>query len=102
MFEINVIVRRQLPRHVQELPGGTPVLVGPAGSEQARAALRVLEGRSPIGLDSSDMDVLGDWGRLGLDRPSHPLFTEAAVVVLLARPVLADLEADELPTDLLQ
>jgi hypothetical protein len=81
----------ELPRHLQQLPGGTPVLVGPAGAEQARAALRVLEGRSPTGLDASDLDVLGDWGRLGLDRPSHPLFTEAAVAVLLARPVLADL-----------
>jgi hypothetical protein len=81
----------ELPRHLQELPGGTPVLVGPAGSEQARAALRVLEGRSPTGLDASELDVLGDWGRLGLDRPSHPLFTEASVVVLLARPGLADL-----------
>jgi hypothetical protein len=82
----------ELPLHVQGLPGGVRVLVGPAGTEQARGALRVLEGRSSLGFDSAPgFDVLADWGRLGPDGPSHPLFTQADLVLLLARPVLADL-----------
>jgi hypothetical protein len=83
---------KELPRHVQELPGGIRLLVAPAGSEQAGGALRLLDARAPGGFDTSqDGDVLADCGRLALSRPSHPLLSEASLLILLVRPALADL-----------
>ena len=49
--------------HCHELPGGAPVLAGPASADQARTALGMLTGllgRS----DELDADVLLDCGRV--------------------------------------
>ena len=83
---------QELSHHLQQLPGGVPVLVAPPGSEQASAALRLLEARAPLGLSAyPDGDVLADLGRVGLGQPLHPLIDEADLLVVSVRPVLADL-----------
>jgi MinD-like ATPase involved in chromosome partitioning or flagellar assembly len=49
--------------HVQQLPGGLDVLVGPCGADSAMALDREL-GMAPSGMGVSGCDVLADCGRL--------------------------------------
>jgi hypothetical protein len=82
----------ELLRHTQEIPGGIPVLVGPAGAGQAGGALRLLGSRAPLGFERfGDADVLADCGRLELTESSHPLVGQADLLILLVRPALGDL-----------
>jgi hypothetical protein len=82
--------------HCHALPGGVPVLAGPASADQARTALGMLGGLFGR-LDELVGDVLVDCGRLGGDSPSaiavRPVLAGADRVVLAARPRLADLHA---------
>ena len=78
--------------HTQPLPGGLPVLAGPASAEQARAALSVLTGGPLAALSSrTDIDVLADLGRLDRASPAKAIFELAGLLVLAVRPVLGQL-----------
>lgn len=80
--------------HTQPLPGlgGVEVVAGPASPEQAEAALTTLLaaglGERLGGL--AEVDVLVDCGRLRPASPLAPLLDSAAVVVLVARPTVAE------------
>ncbi|MGH8994450.1 MAG: MinD/ParA family ATP-binding protein [Acidimicrobiales bacterium] len=79
-------------KHCQTLPGGNPVLAGPANPEQARSALGMLAGL--LGrLGELDADVLVDCGRLEPRSPGMAVLDCADRMVLAARPCLADLNA---------
>jgi MinD-like ATPase involved in chromosome partitioning or flagellar assembly len=77
--------------HCHLLPGGTPVLAGPASADQSQTALAMLGGLLER-LGDIHGDVLVDCGRLAGTRPSEVLIG-ADQVVLVARPRLADLHA---------
>jgi hypothetical protein len=100
--------RRQLDRstfvgHTQPLPfAGRPgadgdaegavrrVLVGPVAADQAGAALSALRGVLPGVLSSLGVDVLVDCGRLDPGSAAHDVVTEADLLVVVARPVVAE------------
>jgi hypothetical protein len=100
--------RRQLDRptlvgHTQPLPfAGRPgpesdaegavrsVLVGPVAADQAGAALAALRGGLPGALSSLGADVLVDCGRLDPGSAVHDVVTEADLLVVVARPVVAE------------
>jgi hypothetical protein len=99
--------RRELDRstfvgHTQPLPfagrtaGGDAVgavrrvLVGPVAADQAGAALAALRGGLPGVLSSLKADVLVDCGRLDPGSPAHDVVTEADLLVVVARPVVAE------------
>lgn len=76
-------------QHTQRLPGGMPVVVGPAGADQARAALNQLGAVRPGVLrraaDRTGTAVIADCGRLDPDTSWEGVAGDADVVVLLAR-----------------
>jgi MinD-like ATPase involved in chromosome partitioning or flagellar assembly len=79
--------------HAQPLPGGLPALPGPPGAEQATAALGLLPAELLAGLDELEgTDVLVDLGRLDPGSPALPLARAARLLVLVARPTLAELQ----------
>jgi len=79
--------------HTQPLPGGVRVLVGPAGAEQAAAALGLLPPGLLAGFDAlPEVDVLADLGRLDPTSPALRVAGAARLVVLVARPTLAELQ----------
>jgi hypothetical protein len=100
--------RRQLDRstfvgHTQPLPfAARPgadgdadravrrVLVGPVAADQAGAALAALRGVLPGVLSSLGADVLVDCGRLDPGSAAHDVVTEADLLVVVARPVVAE------------
>jgi hypothetical protein len=100
--------RRELDRstfvgHTQPLPFAGPprassddagavgrVLVGPVAADQAGAALAALRGGLPGVLASLNADVLVDCGRLDPGSPAHDVVTEADLLVVVARPVVAE------------
>jgi len=79
-----------LAQHTQRLPGGLPVVVGPAGAEQARAALSEISHHQGATLraaaDQDGMVVLADCGRVDPDSPALPIVQAADALVLLVRP----------------
>jgi hypothetical protein len=100
--------RRQLDRptlagHTQPLPfAGRPdadgdaegavrrVLVGPVAADQAGAALAALRGALPGVLSSLGADVLVDCGRLDAGSAVQDVVNEAELLVVVARPVVAE------------
>jgi hypothetical protein len=100
--------RRELDRstfvgHTQPLPfvgrsgaEGEPevslrrVLVGPVGADQAGAALAALRGALPGVLSLLSPDVLVDCGRLDPNSAVHDVVGEADLLVVVARPVVAE------------
>jgi hypothetical protein len=100
--------RRELDRstfvaHTQPLPvAGRPaadgdaegaarrVLVGPVAADQAGAALAALRGGLPGVLSSLGADVLVDCGRLDPASAVHDVVTEANLLVVVVRPVVAE------------
>jgi len=78
--------------HCHQLPGGMPVLAGPALGDQARSTLAML---GPLlgQLGELDADVLVDCGRLDPGSPSLALWERASRALLAVRPRLADLQA---------
>ena len=81
-----------LERHCQALPGGLPVLAGPLAAEQAASAVELLStGLLPALAAGTETDVLADCGRLDPGSPALPFALHADLVLLLARPVPAEL-----------
>ena len=68
--------------HVQQLPGGLDVLVGPAGADAARALDHEL-GASSLDLVADDCDMLADCGRLLPGATGQAKMLRAADRVLL-------------------
>jgi hypothetical protein len=84
------LAAEQLWDHAQPLAGGLDVLVGLGGSEQAAglAGLWPTLGRAFASLAESPngaADVIADCGRVGADSPTHELFAQAALLLLVAR-----------------
>ena len=77
-------------RHVQHLPGGLAVVVAPASAEQTQAALGML-GPAGAVLCGVDGDVLVDAGRLDPRSAALGLVGSCELLVVCARPVLAEL-----------
>jgi len=83
--------------HVQALPGGLPVVVGPTRSDQARAALAAItgaDGRAGVWgsfTGRSDAVAVVDCGRLDPDSPVRGVIAAADQLLILSRP-----RADEL------
>jgi hypothetical protein len=88
--------------HTQPLPVGAlsgnghvgppprQVLVGPVGSEQAAAALSALRGSLHRTLAALGTDVLVDCGRLDPGSPVDDVVNHADLLVVVARPVVAE------------
>lgn len=76
-------------RHTQRLPGGLPVIVGPAGADQARASLAQLTqsgtGALRRAANRAGTVVIADCGRIDPDSPALDVMHEADVMLLLAR-----------------
>ncbi|GAB2796114.1 hypothetical protein [Streptomyces daliensis] len=76
-------------QHTQRLPGGLPVVAGPVGATQARAALGALAG-SPVPVLREAANrvgtvVIADCGRADPDSAALPVMRAADVTLLLAR-----------------
>jgi MinD-like ATPase involved in chromosome partitioning or flagellar assembly len=88
--------------HTQVLPVAEPgsngsagplrrhVLVGPVGAEQSLAALSALRGGLHKALASLSTDVLVDCGRLDPGTPTDEVVNHADLLVVVARPVVAE------------
>ncbi|BCL28550.1 MinD/ParA family protein [Streptomyces aurantiacus] len=76
-------------QHTQRLPGGLPVVAGPAGAEQARAALeQITDGGAAVLRRAADRPgtvVVADCGQVGQGSASLGILRVADVVLLLAR-----------------
>ncbi len=75
-------------QHVQELPGGLPVVVGPPSAEQATAALGEIAanvGALRLTADERDAVVVADCGRIDAGSPAAAVVRQADVTVLVAR-----------------
>lgn len=82
----------QLARHVQTLPGGTPLLVAPGSPEQTRVSLSGCATRLGGALAAGDGDALVDCGRLAVGSPALPLLAAADRVVVVIRPRVEELQ----------
>jgi len=75
--------------HTQRLPGGLPVIAGPAGTEQARASLAQVTRRGTEVLrwaaGRAGTVVIADCGRLDADSPASKVIRDADVLLLLTR-----------------
>ena len=74
----------------QRLPGGLAVLTGPENAEQARNAMATPG--LPEAFSGMDADVLADCGRSDPGSPALEVARHADVVVLVVRPVYAELK----------
>ena len=73
-------------RNVQQLPGGVPVLVGPASAEEANAVLADVAGvLADWCTTQTDVDVIVDCGRIGPASPILEMLTRADTVMVLTR-----------------
>ncbi|MGI5506462.1 MinD/ParA family ATP-binding protein [Lentzea sp. CA-135723] len=79
-----------LAHHVQFLPGGLRVVPGPAGAEQARAALSLLTSGTVSPLrragDRADTVVIADCGRVDPAAPALSIIRSADAMLLVVRP----------------
>jgi MinD-like ATPase involved in chromosome partitioning or flagellar assembly len=79
-------------RHTQHVPGGVPVLVGPATPDEAHAVLRDLAGAlTTWSRKQTEIDVIIDCGRIPPGLPTDGIIGEANVVLVLTRPTLDQL-----------
>ena len=76
-------------QHTQRLPGRLPVVVGPTGADQARAALAQLTQSGTRVLrraaNRSGTVVIADCGRIDPESPALSVVREADIMLLLAR-----------------
>lgn len=84
-----------LGAHAQPLAEGVSVVFGPAGAEQATAALATLAPRLAPALGGLPLDVVVDLGRCSPRTPALELARAARLVLMVARPSLE--EAQHLP-----
>lgn len=78
--------------NVQHLPGGVPVFVGPATSDEARVVLADVFGAlSAWSSPHDEIDVIIDCGRLTAGSPALGLVGSGARVLVLARPTVDQL-----------
>ena len=79
-------------RHVQHLPGGVPVLVGPGTPDEAQAVLADLSGALTTWFtEQTEIDVIIDCGRTPPGLSTVGIIGEAGVVLVLTRPTLDQL-----------
>lgn len=79
-------------RHAQQLPGGVPVLIGPASADEAHVVLRDLAGAvAAWSAAQTDVDVVVDCGRLMPGTPAIGPLLAAGAVMVLTRPTLDQL-----------
>jgi hypothetical protein len=72
--------------HAQELPGGVPVLVGPASADEAHAVLRdVASVLAAWCTTQRDVDVIVDCGRAGPGAPTLGMLAAADVAMVATR-----------------
>jgi len=74
----------------QRLPGGLAVLTGPENAEQARNAMATPG--LPEAFSGGDADVLADCGRFDPGPPALEVARHADVVMVVVRPVYAELK----------
>ena len=92
LSSLAAVARRGLDReavwsHIQELPGGVSVLVGPASADEAHAVLRDVAGvLAAWSMTQGDVDVIVDCGRFGPASPTLAVLLEADVVMVATRP----------------
>lgn len=81
--------------HQQSLPGGLPVLVGPASAEASVATWQGAGAALAAGLRAvaADRSIVVDAGRLTPTAPTQPLLEAADRIVVVTRPILEDLNA---------
>lgn len=71
--------------HTQDLDGGLPVLVGPAGPEQSEAMGSAWTPISGLLAGLPDTDVIADCGRVLGNGPAVPVLRRAGLIIVLAR-----------------
>jgi hypothetical protein len=74
--------------HSQRLPGGVPVLVGPASAQQGYALGHLWEHLGPVLAGLPATDVIADCGRPEPGSPVLDVVRHASLVVMAARPTL--------------
>jgi MinD-like ATPase involved in chromosome partitioning or flagellar assembly len=80
--------------HAQRLPGGVPMLVGPASADEAHAVLRDVAGvLCDWSAAHSEVDVIVDCGRIAPGSPTTDVLAKADAAMVLARPSLDQLRA---------
>lgn len=85
---------RQLHRHAQRIPGGLPVVVGPASPSHASQLIGAVGARLAGRLvDVDDVDVLVDCGPLAPTSPALGVALRADVLLVVARPDIEQLQA---------
>jgi hypothetical protein len=73
-------------RNVQQLPGGVPVLVGPASADEAHAVLRDVAGvLADWCTTQTNVDVVVDGGRIGPASPTVEMLVKADAAMVLTR-----------------
>lgn len=78
--------------HCQRLTGGSSVLVGPPGADQARHAVAMVAADLKHWTETpGDLDLLVDCGRLDPESPGIGAIRSADLVVLVSRPDVAAL-----------
>ncbi len=79
-------------QHVQQLPGGVGVLVGPASAEEAHAVLRDVAGvLADWCKTQTNVDVVVDCGRIAPSFPTLEILAKADAAMVLTRPSLDQL-----------
>ena len=79
-----------LPGTDASVPASRRLLAAPVSADQSTAALIALRGRLSGVLSTAGMDVLVDCGRLDHGSPAQRVVTEAELLVVVARPVVAE------------
>lgn len=90
-------------KHVQRLPGGLPVLVGPPSPDESHAVFRDIAGElARWAAGEPDVDVIVDGGRItGRTPPIAPLLRASAVLVA-TRPTVEQLRPARIRFEALQ
>jgi MinD-like ATPase involved in chromosome partitioning or flagellar assembly len=79
-------------RHAQQLPGGVPVLVGPASADEAHAVGRDLAGfLAGWSTAQGGVDIIVDCGRTWPGSPTLEVLARADAAMVLARPSIDQL-----------
>jgi hypothetical protein len=79
-------------RHIQHLPGGVPVLVGPATADEAQVVLRDLSSAlSAWSTDQTEIDLIIDLGRIPPNSSTIDVIGVESVTMVLVRPTLDQL-----------